>query len=434
MSPTSRMIGVLALWLAAGVAASFAPALEGGWIAAGAAIAVACGADALWLGRRSVPEVERHLPLALSIGSWTDVRLRVEGSGRRRLRLRAFDHHPPGTRVEGLPAELDVPSGQGAEHVYRLWPESRGRHDFGRVALRMRSALGLLERHAEAGAAQEVRVYPNFRAAEGYEWLAAENRTGALGIRRRPRRGEGLEFHQLREYRAGDTLRQIDWKATARLRRTISREYQDERDQQVVFLLDCGRRLHAKDGERSHFDAALDALLMLAHVAIRQGDAVGLLTFSGERRWLAPRKGVGQLSALLNAVYDLESSTRSVDFQTAAREVAARVRRRALVVLITNVRDEDTEELGPSLRLLSKRHLVLLASLREGVLAETLRRPVTSLESAQRVAAVHLYMEDRARGLRSATHNGAHLLDCECDELSTVLVNGYLDVKASGVL
>jgi uncharacterized protein (DUF58 family) len=434
VSPTPRALGLLALWLAAGVLASFAPDLTAAWVAAGVAVALALLGDALWLWRRSPPEVERQVPAALSTGSWTTVRLRIENPGRARLRLRAYDHHPPRARVRDLPVAFAVPPGHGEECAYRLWPEARGRHRFGRVELRLRSALGLVERHLHAGAPEDVRVYPNFRAAAGYELLAAENRTGALGIRRRPRRGEGLEFHQLREYREGDALRQIDWKATARLGRPISREYQDERDQQVVFLLDCGRRLHAQDDGRAHFDSALDSLLLLAHVAIRQGDAVGLLTFSGPRRWLAPRKGVGQLNALLNAVFDLETSTRSVDFQAAAREVAVRVRRRALIVLISNVRDEDTEELVPSLRLLSKRHLVLLASLREGILSQTLRTPVRNLETALRVGAVHRYLEDRTRGLRSAERSGALLLDCESDELSTLLVNGYLDVKASGVL
>ena len=434
MSPAPRALVALALWLVTGIVAAIAPALTGAWLAVGVGVGLALALDALWLWRLPPPEVERHVPVALSIGSWTAVRLRFANPGSLRLRLRVYDHHPARSRTRGLPLRLELSPGRREECVYRLWPETRGRHRFGQVELRLRSAIGLFERHLRVGEPEDVRVYPNFRAAAGYELLAAENRTGVLGIRRRPRRGEGLEFHQLREYRAGDALRQIDWKATARLRRPISREYQDERDQQVIFLLDCGRRLHAKDGERSHFDRALDALLLLAHVAIRQGDSVGLLTFSGEPRWLAPRKGVGQLNALLNAVFDLETSTRSVDFQSAARELALRAPRRALIVLITNVRDEDTEELVPSLRLLSKRHLVLLASLREGVLAETLRSPVRNFESALRVGSVHRYLEDRARGLQSAARCGALLLDCESDELTAQLVNGYLDVKASGVL
>jgi uncharacterized protein (DUF58 family) len=170
-------------------------------------------------------------------------------------------------------------------------------------------------------------VYPNVRAVSRYELLAAANRAGELGIRRRRQRGEGLEFHQLREYRQGDSLRQIDWKATARLRRAVSREYEEERDQQIVFLLDCGRKMHARDGALSHFDHALDALLLLAHVALRQGDAVGLLTFGGAQRWMARRKGAAQLDRVMNSVYDRDT-TRASDYPAGAQTGPPRQRRR----------------------------------------------------------------------------------------------------------
>ncbi len=425
---------MLAAWLVLGVAASVAPALAPAWLASGAALALALGLDALRVFRAPLPAVERSVPAAFSMGAWTPARLAIENPGRRPCTLSLFDHHPPRMRAEGLPARLRVEAEATSEHAYRLWPEARGDHRFEPVEFRLHAPFGLVERHARAGEAETVRAYPNFRAATGYELLAVENRTGALGIRRRPRRGEGLEFHQLREYRAGDSLRQIDWKATARLRRTISREYQDQRDQQVLFLLDCGRRLHTKDGERSHFDAALDAVLLLAHVALRQGDAFGLMTFAGERRWLAPRKGVAHLNALLNAVYDLETGPRVADYGAAARDLALRVRKRSLVVLLSNLRDEDAEELHGSLRLLSRRHLVMLASLREGVIDSALRRPVEQLEDALRVSAVHHYLEQRERTLRGLTRSGALLLESEPDELPVALVNRYLDVKSAGVL
>lgn len=434
MTPSPRALAILALWAGLGVAASLWPQLQSLWLGVGLGAAGAVTLDLLGVLRARGPELERHVPAALSTGVWTRVRLTLRNPSRRRLRLALFDHHPPRLRAEGLPLRVELPADTGAECVYRIRPETRGQHAFGRVELRLRSPLGLFDRRLWAGAAQRVRAYPNFRAIAGYEILAAENRTGALGVRRRRRRGEGLDFHELREYRAGDSLRQIDWKATARLRRPISRDYQDQRDQQIVFLLDCGRRMHGRDGERSHFDAALDAVLLTAYVALRQGDAFGLLTFSGERRRLAPRKGLGQLNALLNSVYDLETGPRPADYAAAAREVAALIRKRALVVLLTNVRDEDADELAACLKLLSRRHLVLLASLRETVLGATLRRPVDDLEDALRIASVHLYLEQRAATLRQLRHQGALLLDSEPAGLPIALVNRYLDVKAASVL
>ena len=140
------------------------------------------------------------------------------------------------------------------------------------------------------GQVQTVRIYPNFSVLTRFAILATDNRLSQIGMLQRRRRGEGLDFHQLREYREGDVQRQIDWKASARMPRLISREYQDERDQQVLLMLDCGRRMAARDDALSHFDHAVNAALLLAYVSLRQGDAVGLLTMSGETRWMAPRK------------------------------------------------------------------------------------------------------------------------------------------------
>jgi uncharacterized protein (DUF58 family) len=277
-------------------------------------------------------------------------------------------------------------------------------------------------------------VYPNFRAVSRYSLLAAANRAGELGVRRRPRRGEGLEFHQLREYRQGDSLRQIDWKATARLRRAVSREYEEERDQQIVFLLDCGRKMHARDGALSHFDHALDAVLLLAHVALRQGDAVGLLAFSGAPRWLAPRKGAKQLDRVLNAVYDLESGTRASDYIEAAQQLASRLAKRALVVVVSNLRDEDHEELLLAARLLGRRHLVFVASMKERALSRALETRVKDLDSALTISATHQYLQARRHAHERLRKNGILALDAEPQQLAVALVNGYLDVKASGIL
>lgn len=164
------------------------------------------------------------------------------------------------------------------------------------------------------------------------------------------RRGDGQTFLQLREYRIGDSLRQIDWKATARMRKPIARDYQDERNQTVLFLLDCSRRMRAQDDDLSHFDHALNAMILLAYVALRQGDAVGVQSFGGEQRQLAPRSGPGRLTALINAVYDLQPTIDPPDYAEAAQLILKRQRKRALIVLLTNLRDEDQAELRQQLR------------------------------------------------------------------------------------
>jgi uncharacterized protein (DUF58 family) len=434
VTPSRWALALAALWGVAGGAACLAPVWLPAWERLGIGLGAVFALDALAAALASAPTVTRRVAPALSRGVWARVELALESASRLRLSLRIHDHHPPGVAIRGLPAEIALPPRGRAELTYRLRPEARGEVCFGPVELRVASPLRLLDRHVRTGEPQRVRVQPNIRALARYRMLAAESRTAALGVKKRPRRGDGLEFHQLRDYRPGDALRQIDWKATARLRRVISREYQDERDQRVVFLLDCSHRLRAKDGERSHFDAALDALLLAAQVAVRQGDAVGLMTFSGEQRWLAPRKGARQLHALLGALYDLETSPSAPDYLEAARELRTRLPKRALVVLITNVRDEDGAELEPALHLLARSHLVVLASLAESAMSEALAAPVRNLDDALRVASVHAYRAERTQALKRVVARGALLVDCEPDALPIALVNRYLEVKASARL
>ncbi len=434
MSPDRRLLALCGAWLALALAAAFAPTLLAAWYVSGAALALVALADLLAVRRAGPFEASRHVAAALAVGVLERVTLSIANRGARAARLSVFDLHPGGFEARGLPREVTLAPSEHASFAYELRALGRGKHRFGKVELIARSPLGLWRRRIGAGREHELRVFPNFRAVTRYELLAAANRTGELGIRRRPRRGEGLEFHQLREYREGDSLRQIDWKATARLSRAVSREYEEERDQQIVFLLDCGRKMHARDAELSHFDHALDAVLLLAHVALRQGDAVGLSTFSGERRFLAPRKGTQQLRLVMNTVYDLESSTRASDYLAAAESLAAALHKRALVVVVSNLRDEDHQDLLAAARLLGRRHLVLVASMKERALAQALDEPVRDLDSALTNAATHQYVFARRRAHERLRKAGVLALDAEPHQLAIALVNGYLDVKRAGVL
>ena len=204
-----------------------------------------------------------------------------------------------------------------------------------------------------------------------------------------------MSFTSYVEYRRGDSLRQIDWRATSRLRKLISREYQEERDQQIIFLLDCGRRMRTKDGALSHFDHTLNAVLLLSYVALKQGDAVGFMAFGGPQRWLKPVKGAHQVNTLLNQVYDLHPTNRASDYIKAAQDLAVLHKKRALVVLASNLRDDDISELDPAVSLLSRHHLLLMANLREALLDETVQAEVEDFKQALRYG--------RDRSLRAAT-------------------------------
>lgn len=395
--------------------------------------------DAWWAGRRRASAAQelrltRVMPHAFALGVARDVSLRVGNAGARAWSLALFDFTPRSLRAEGMPRTLCVPAGEEMEISYRVTPIQRGPAAFGQVEALLDSPLGLWQARVYLGAAETVRVYPNFAAVAKFALLATDHRLSRLGVKQRRRRGEGMEFHQLREYRQGDSLRQIDWKATTRQRKLISREYQDERDQRLVFMLDCSRRMRAQDGDVSHFDQALNSLMLLAHVALKQGDSVGAITFGGVDRFFAPGKGEATLNLLTNALYDIEPQPRTGDYLSAAQRLMKELPKRSMVVVLTNLRDEDEDELTLAIRVLAAKHLVVIASLRESVLREMTDAPVETLADAIAVSAAHNYLEERRRTFMSLVGRETFALDVEPSQLPIALVNQYQEIKRSGRL
>lgn len=391
--------------------------------------------DAVRLKRLPSPRIQRQMPGSLALGRWSEVRLEVEHDFAYSLSIQIFDHVPDGLSFEHLPLSAELQPGQQSQIGYRLRPLKRGHFSFEHCEINLPSPMGLWSDKRLLTLLDHTRVYPDFARLYGGELQAVDNWLSQLGVRQRQRRGLGLEFHQLREFREGDSLRQIDWKATARQRTPIAREYQDERDQQIIFMLDCGRRMRSQDGELAHFDHALNACLLLSYIALRQGDAVGMSTFASDRaHYLAPVKGTGQLNVLLNTVYDLDSTQRPADYQAAATQLLARQKRRALVVLVTNLRDEDDEELLTAVKRLSKLHRVLVGSLREDLLDNLRHTPVQTLPEALTYCGTVDYLNDRAQLHERLKAHGVLVVDARPQELGPELVTRYLGWKKAGIM
>ncbi|MGF6557706.1 uncharacterized protein (DUF58 family) [Pseudomonas sp. S30_BP2TU TE3576] len=391
--------------------------------------------DAVRLKRLPSPRLQRQIPGSLALGRWSEVRLEVEHDFPQPLNIQIFDHVPDGLSFENLPLTVELQPGQHSRIDYRLRPLKRGHFTFEHCEINLPSPLGLWSGKRLLSVTDHTRVYPDFARLYGGQLLAVDNWLSQLGVRQRQRRGLGLEFHQLREFREGDSLRQIDWKATARQRTPIAREYQDERDQQIILMLDCGRHMRSQDDELSHFDHALNACLLLSYVALRQGDAVGLSTFASEQpRYLAPVKGTSHLNTLLNSVYDLNSAQRSADYQAAATQLLVRQKRRALVVLVTNLHDEDDDELLSAVNRLSQQHQVLVASLREDVLDTLRQSPVQTLPEALAYCGMVDYLNARAELHERLNAHGVLVMDVRPGELGPALVTEYLSWKRAGKL
>ena len=440
MRPSKYLLYLLLLWLALGLLATVARIAEWSvaaptnllfWVYFGLLLIISI-TDFFSSRRQPGLKVTRRLDPYLALGVRQSVLIRISNPTTRSVRLSVTDTPPAELTLEGLPVSAKIKAGAFFEVKYRITPIHRGLAEFGRVCCRVLSPWRLWETRFYYCGPEQAKIYPNYKPLFQSSFLNSEQLYSDWGIRLRQRRGEGTDFHQLRDFRVGDSLRQIDWRATARFNRPISREYQEERDQQVVFLLDCGRRMRAKEGDISHFDHALNALLLSSFIALRQGDSVGLLSFAGKSRWVSPIKGRSQISHLLEQIYDLHSSLDTTDYLEVAQQLISRQPKRSLIVIISSVEPEDRDDLRKAAQMLSQHHLVMVASMRQQALTEAQHATIDSLEEALKYCGASQQTLKQAALHNELRSDNIIVTDTQPSQMHIALINEYMALKRSG--
>lgn len=378
-------------------------------------------------------QVWRSFAAVQAVGRPFEVELRIQNVGRRPVRIRFTDDAPG--QIDGLPAAAVLDAGAEVCVRYQLEIDRRGQHPFGDVVVRRRSPLGLWEQQERFEVPGIARVYPDFaRLRElGTRGRLSEERAP---VRSRRRPGGENEFQRLRPYVPGDTYRHIDWKATARRREYTTREFGQESNQNLIFLLDSGRMMSAHSGALTAFDHALNAAILLGQAALRHGDRVGLLAFDRSPRvWLPPQAGKRSAGRLIRSTYDLFPSLEEPDYAMAFRYLTQRVRRRSLVVLLTAVIDDVNAQLATQLiQGLSSRHLPVSVWIRDVDLDLQLHRPTEGpMDPYVRAAAAELQGR-RDRALQRLRQRGALVVDATPAQLTSRLLHHYLEIKARRLL
>ncbi len=386
------------------------------------------------LGRLSSEQLvlERHLPNSFSLNRPQSIRLELSNYSGRELAVSISDAIPSNFHGAGFPLEQLIDDERRGLIEYSVVPKVRGLARFEPAYVLVASRYGFWQFIHRLGDADEVKVYPDFSAVSNSFIFGVEQAMRNMGAHIAKKKGSGMEFNQLREFREGDTLKQIDWKASAKLGTPISREYQEEKDQNVVFLLDCSRRMRAMEKNLSYFDYALNALLMSSYIALDKGDAVGVMTFSGQPSWLPPIKGKTSINTLLNHLYALETSTESSDYVSAAENLLAKHRKRSLIIVLTNVRDEDNDDLHKAVEILSKQHLVMVVALQERLLESVDEMPTTEIADAMLYAGTKHFEINRRKMLALLRARGVSVVDATHKNIHIQLVSEYLRLKQFG--
>ncbi|MEL7075914.1 MAG: DUF58 domain-containing protein [Cyanobacteria bacterium J06582_2] len=381
--------------------------------------------NAIALERQEIPK--------LSVGRDNPIELKIT-SGQDQAIARIKDAYPPEFTVNKNTLEVNLPAYSVSEQTYIIHPDRRGEYEWGDIQIRQLGKLGLAWRDWQVSGRQKVQVYPDLMGLKELAVRLSIENSGAM--RQARRMGSGTEFAELREYRTGEDIRLIDWKATARRDRPVVRVLEPEQEQTVFILLDRGRLMTAKVGELKRFDHGLNATLSLAMAALSRGDKVGVAVFDRDiTTWIPPERGNHHLSKIVERLTPIQPVLLEPDYLGAVTKVITQQTRRALVVLITDLVDVTaSSELLSAMMRLSPRYLPFCVTLNDPLVEQIAHNHTDNTQDSYARAVALDLLAQRQVAFAQLRQRGVLVLDAPCDRITGELVDRYLQLKARNLL
>ena len=444
MIPTLRLLLFLLLGSLLVAGAALAPALL--WLAIAYTLAVGAlvAADYFVTTRPAELEAERINDTKLSLGADNLITLLLANRGRRPIKFQVRDEFPHQFDADAVTLAGEIAPYDIYEARYHVRPVGRGDFAFGDINIRYLSTLKTFMRQARYPAAAQVKVYPNVLDVRKYDLLARKGLLFELGLRANRQFGAGTEFERLREYSTDDEFRRINWKATARRGKPIAAEYETERSQYVVSVIDTGRLMRppvndpaAGTGQSlAKLDYVINTSLLLSYVASLKGDHIGMLTFADDvRTYLAPRRGRGQFYRMLEALYNVQFEPVEADYGQALAYLSLKHKRRSLVVVFTDLVTLDAAKpLIAHMARLAQRHLPLCVVISDPNITRLASQPPQDSDAVYQRAVAEMLLEERQLVLDTLNRSGVLTIDVPADKLTVSVINKYLELKGRGAI
>ncbi len=406
--------------------------------AVAAAAVVAAIADALFAPTPRELLVERTFVETIGMGEENGGAYTVRSLHRSPVSVILYDALPAALeRVTSLPAAFVVPPCGETEIAFVARGHVRGVFPLGPVALRAAGPLRLMRRTIRFALDDRIAVVPSVQGVRRYRLLAVQHRSVDTGVRVTRRRGDSTAFAGLRDYARGDDPRHIAWKVSARRNKLTTREFTVEQGQTVILAIDAGRLMTQLSDDTSRFELALSAASILANVAVRSGDRVGLIVFDDAiHAYVPPGEGAGTLAAIRNALVPVRATMVEPDYALAFRTLASRYRRRSLIVLFTNVIDpRASRSVIAHIAASRTRHLPLVVALQNPqLMSAAVPRVAEKVAALYEHAAAEELIQARLEALLQMRRAGVEVVDAPPHVMTAALVNRYLEIKARGAL
>lgn len=406
------------------------PAIYGGVVGVGLCV------DLLTLPSVQQIDIQRFMPRVASLGNAHKVDFQIDNKGMRSLKMQLSEDAADGLQIEPAFHDVRLQAGKRTTVQHLITPSRRGAFELKKAFAHVISLLGLWRQQYGFECESELHVYPDIKQIGKYALLARTNRLSQIGVRRTRRAGQDNDFERLRDYQQDDNYKHIDWRSSARRQKLTVKQFQTDQSQRVIFMLDCGRMMTNEYDRLSLLDYALNSVLMLSYVALDQGDSVGMICFSDHvHTYVPPAGGRRQMNRILHAGFDQFPRLVQSRFDDAFLYLSKHCRRRSLVVLVSNVIDQvNADQIQNYMKNLIGCHLPLLVLMRDHRIFEAADNPAPDPAILYRSAAACQLLVWRNQVIRQMKAAGGLALDVYPEEMTTPLVNQYLEVKARHLL
>lgn len=389
--------------------------------------------DILILFRRGVGlKATRHTPEKFSNGDPNDVRIHIENRYSFSVDVTIIDEVPFQFQKRDLEFSTTLASGEAKILGYTLRPVKRGEYHFGVVNAFIAGPLRLARRRFRLAEETMVPTYPSYIQMRRYELLAISNRLSEIGVKKIRRVGHTMEFDQIREYVIGDDYRTVNWKATARRAGLMVNQYQDERSQPVISLIDKGRSMKMPFEEMTLLDYSINASLVLSNIALLKGDRAGLMTFSDRLgAFLPPERRRAQMQHILETLYNQKTSFAESDYQRLYATVRRRITSRSLVMLYTNFETvASMQRQLPYLRNIARDHLLVVIFFENTELRTLLDKESETIEEIYLKTIAEKFVFEKKLIMKELQRYGIHTILTSPAGLTINSINKYLEIKA----
>ena len=375
--------------------------------------------------------VERDYDSVLSNGVENPVSMSVKNKSGFPLSIKVKDEYP--YEFSASPEEVKgiIPAYDTQKFQYTVTPSERGEYSFGSISTRRMSRLGLWVFEDTFHSAAQAKVYPDVRTVRKYDILSRKQLLTLLGIKPTRIYGQGTEFEMLRDYQTDDDYRAIDWKATSKRGKPISRVYQVERTRNVLLMVDGGRIMGVQVGALTKLEHAVNSALLVSFVALRLGERVGLCIFSSDiKEYIPLQSKKSHFNVIMEALYNLEPDAYESDYKKAFEYVSRKNKKRSLVVVYTDLIEKHiSQRLIQYTSALQKTHLPLCVAVKDiniAGIAECDAR--TERELYQKAVALKI-LKERFIAIKELNRRGVRVVDELPENLTISTLNKYLELK-----